>query len=100
MATRTTWEPHEQRGELTTREENDLPSSAFAFPGQRKEPLTDANHVQNALARFDQVKGVSDSDRELAFANISKAAKHYHVAMEETDWHDLGKRPHAKSTAH
>ena len=66
----------------------------FAFPRQRKEPLTDARHVRNALARFDQVQDVSDADREQAFANIKKAAEHYGVEVAETDWHDLGRRPH------
>src|SRR5262245_8910126 len=52
----------------------DLRASVFAFPRQHKEPLTDASHVRNALARFDQVEGVSDADCELAFANIKEAA--------------------------
>jgi hypothetical protein len=50
-----------------------LPDTVFAFPNQRKEPLTDAQHVRNAVARFDQVTDVSDTDRALAFANIYKA---------------------------
>jgi hypothetical protein len=99
MATRTTWKPRVEHGELSTREHNDLPDSVFAFPEQRKEPLTDSDHVRNALARFDQVKGVSDSDRDLAFANIRKAAEHFHVSVEEKDWHELGKRPHTKNAA-
>jgi hypothetical protein len=33
----------------------------FAFPDERKEPLTDARHVRNAIARFNQVEGVSDA---------------------------------------
>jgi len=69
-----TWEPHEKHGRLTT--ESDLPASVYAFPKQRKEPLTDAEHVRNAVARFDQVIDVSDGDRDLAFANIQKAARH------------------------
>jgi hypothetical protein len=60
---------------------------------QRKEPMTDAQHVRNAVARFDQVLDVSDEDRALAFANIEKAAKHYGVNLSETDWHELGKHP-------
>jgi hypothetical protein len=95
-----TWKPHTEHGKLSGKEENDLPDSVFAFPKQRKEPLTDASHVQNALARFDQVKDVSDSDRDEAFANIKKAAKHYNVEMEENDWHDLGKKPHTKNPSH
>jgi hypothetical protein len=55
--------------------------------------LTDAQHVRNAVARFDQVIDVSDADRALAFANIEKAAKHYRVNLAETSWHDLGIHP-------
>ena len=83
-----TWEPHEKHGRLTT--ESDLPASVYAFPKQRKEPLTDAEHVRNAVARFDQVIDVSDEDRDLAFANIQKAARHYGVSLSEASWHDLG----------
>ena len=96
----TTWKPHTKHGELDTSERNDLPDSVFAFPKQRKEPLTDADHVQNALARFDQVKDVSDADRDTAFANIKKAAEHYDVDVAEKSWRDLGKRPHTKNPAH
>jgi len=87
----TTWKPRSEHGELSTEEKNDLPESAFAFPKQRKEPMTDADHVRNALARFDQVKGVSDADRDQAFANIKKAAEHYKVDIKEKSWHELGK---------
>ena len=80
--------PHTEHGDLTTR--SNLPESVFAFPRQRKEPLTDASHVKNALARFDQVEGVSDADRDLAFANIKKAAAHYGVDIGEKSWRELG----------
>ena len=86
-----TWEPYEQHGRLTTR--SHLPDSVFAFPSQRKEPLTDAQHVRNAVARFDQVIDVSDDDRTLAFANIEKAAQYYNVDLAETDWQQLGIQP-------
>lgn len=92
-----TWKPHEKHGELAER--SDLPDSVFAFPKQRKEPLTDASHVRNAIARFDQTVGVSDDDRALAFANIKKAARHYDVALSESDWHELGRRPSTGRTA-
>ncbi len=100
MASKTTWEPYRAHGELSTADQNKLPASAFAFPKQRKEPLVDADHVRNALARFDQVKAVSDDDRDVAFANIRKAAKHYGVSVEETDWHELGRRPHTANPTH
>lgn len=88
---RTSWKPHEKHGRLTT--QSDLPDSVFAFPKERKEPLTDARHVRNAVARFDQVAGVSDAGRELAFANIKKAAEHYGIDLAETSWQELGAHP-------
>ena len=94
---KTTWKPHEAHGELSTKDRKELPDSAYAFPKQRKEPLTDAAHVRTALARFDQVKDVSDADRDLAFANIKKAAAHYGVEVAERTWRDLGKRPHTRN---
>lgn len=92
-AANATWKPHERHGDLT--KQSDLPTTVFAFPKQRKEPLTDAKHVRNAVARFDQVTDVSDSDRALAFANIEKAADHYGVDLSETSWQDLGVHPQA-----
>lgn len=89
-----TWKPHEEDGKLTSEDRKELPASVYAFPAKRKEPLTGASHVRNAIARFDQVKDVSDSDRDQAFANIQAAAKHYNIDMPETSWHDLGKKPH------
>ena len=84
-----TWQPCTEHGKIHNRAE--LPESVFAFPSQRKEPLTDADHVRNALARFDQVEGVSDADRDLAFANIKAAAKHYGVDVREKSWRELGR---------
>jgi hypothetical protein len=86
-----TWKPYEEHGRLTTR--SDLPDTVFAFPRQRKEPLTDSEHVRNAVARFDQVIDVSEDERALAFANIEKAAEYYNVNLSETNWHQLGIHP-------
>lgn len=96
---KTTWKPHDEHGKLSTDDKKELPDSAYAFPKERKEPMTDASHVQNALARFDQVKGVSEEDRDIAFANIKKAAKHYGVELKEENWHELGKKPHTKNSS-
>jgi hypothetical protein len=95
----TTWKPHDEHGELSAKDRKELPDSVYAFPGKRKEPLTDAKHVQNALARFDQVQDVSDAERDQAFANIRAAAKHYGVDVAEDDWHQLGSRPHTRNSA-
>lgn len=100
MASKPTWKPHDEHGDLDSKDRHELPDSVYAFPKQRKEPLTDASHVKNALARFDQVQDVSDADRDLAFANIKKAAEHYGIVVEEKSWHELGKKPHTKHSAH
>ena len=95
-----TWKPHDEHGNLSTADRNNLPDSVYAFPTQRKEPLTDASHVRNAIARFDQVKDVTDAERDQAFHNIQAAAKHYKVDMPETRWQDLGKKPHTPNPQH
>jgi hypothetical protein len=97
---KSTWKHHEDNKELSTEERNSLPDSTYAFPGKRKEPLTNASHVRNAIARFDQVKDVTDQEREQAFANIKAAAKHYGVEMNEAHWQELGKKPHTANHAH
>lgn len=66
-----------------------LDEDQFAFPKERKEPLNNASHVRNAIARFNQVEGVSDSDRDEAWRRIKKAAKKFDVEVSEESWHDL-----------
>jgi hypothetical protein len=82
--------PKKSRG-LSTRQQNRMSSQKFAFPKERKEPLNDARHVRNAIARFDQVEGVSDSERNAAWRRIKSAAKKYGVEVHERSWHDLMK---------
>jgi hypothetical protein len=88
-----TWRPPAESGQfsgtLDAAQVDNLPDSAFAFPGLRKEPLVSASHVRNALARFDQVAGATDADRALAFANIRQAASYFGVQVTEESWHDL-----------
>jgi len=76
---------------MSTAEKDDLANSEFAFPKERKEPLTDARHVRNAIARFDQVEGVSDAERDQAWKRIKAAAKRYDVEISASDWRDLAK---------
>jgi hypothetical protein len=82
--------PHSSEG-LSTAEKDELGSQEFAFPAKRKEPLTDARHVRNAIARFDQVEGVSDKERDQAWKRILAAAKRYDVEVSESDWRELSK---------
>jgi hypothetical protein len=80
--------PRETEG-LSTAEKDRLADSEFAFPKERKEPLTDARHVRNAIARFDQVEGVSDKERDEAWQRILAAAKRYGVHVSESSWREL-----------
>ena len=77
--------------ELTEAQRDDLKDSQFAFPEQRKEPLEDASHVRNAVARFNQVDGVTDKERDEAWKRIQRAAKRFDVELDEGDWRDLNK---------
>lgn len=78
--------------ELSEESRHDLDKGTFAFPRQRKEPLEDASHVRNALARFDQVKDVSDHERDEAWRRIKAAAKKFDVKISEKSWHELRKK--------
>jgi len=60
-----------------------LETSQFAFPKERKEPLENATHVRNAIARFNQVDGVSDAERDEAWKRIKAAAKKFGVEVNE-----------------
>src|SRR3954467_6294238 len=93
---RPTWRPRRSSadGELASAERRELPDSAYAFPKQRKEPLTDPSHVRNATARFDQVEDVSDTDRDVAggapqrdragpWAKKKRGADHWGVEVAE-----------------
>jgi len=61
----------------------------FAFPDQEKEPLNDAEHVRNAIARFNQVEGVTDAERDRAWQRILAAAKKFDVDVSESSWREL-----------
>lgn len=76
---------------LDNDDRNDMGSANFAFPKARKEPLEDAAHVRNAIARFDQVKDVSDAERDEAWHRILTAARKFNVDVKEKSWHELGK---------
>lgn len=77
--------------QLYAADRNAMPAGEYAFPRVRKEPLNDAKHVRNAIARFDQVRDVSDAERDEAFRRIKKAAARFGVDMSESRWQELGK---------
>ena len=77
--------------ELDAEHRNRLDDDKFAFPDQRKEPLENASHVRNAIARFNQVEDVSDDERDAAWKRIKSAAKKFGVEVSETSWREIGK---------
>lgn len=76
---------------LTDKERDKLGEDSFAFPDERKEPLENASHVRNAISRFNQVKGVSDDERDAAWKRIEAAAKKHGVEVKEKSWREIGK---------
>ena len=56
----------------------------------RKEPPENAAHVRNAIARFNQVKGVSGTDRDAAWKRIKAAVKKFDVKASEKGWREIG----------
>ena len=84
---------------LSTEQRNEMPESTYAFPKERKEPLNNASHVRNAIARFDQVKDVSPSEKAAAFKRIKAAAKKFGVEMTETSAAGLAKKGPAKKSS-
>ena len=83
---------------LDKHDRDSLESSQFAFPKQRKEPLENASHVRNAVARFDQVEGVSDAERDEAWRRIKMAARRFDVRASQGSvtlelWSALGRAP-------
>jgi hypothetical protein len=77
---------------LNEMDRDKLSESNFAFEKQRKEPLENASHVRNAVARFNQVEGVSDDERDAAWKRIKTAAKKYKVELHENSWREIGKK--------
>ncbi len=78
--------------DLDTKDRDHLKDSQYAFPKERKEPIEDESHVRNAIARFDQVKGVSDDEKDEAWKRIKAAAKKFGVEVQEKSWRELGKK--------
>ena len=77
--------------ELKSKQRDAIDDGKFAFPKERKEPLENASHVRNAIARFNQVKNVSDDERDAAWKRIKSAAKKHGVEVNEKSWREIGK---------
>ena len=76
---------------LSESQRDRMPAERFAFPKQRKEPLNDAGHVRSAVARFDQVEGVTDAERDAAWKRIRSAARKFGVEVHARGWRQLMK---------
>ena len=74
----------ENMAKLTKPTRDRISTTKFAFPKQRKEPLENASHVRNAVARFNQVKGVTEAERSAAWKRIQSAAKRFGVELQKS----------------
>jgi len=83
--------PENDMTKLDADQRDAIDSRQFAFPKQRKEPLENAAHVRNAIARFDQVEGVTDAERDEAWKHILAAAKKFGVEVREKSWREVGR---------
>ncbi len=72
-----------EKARLRAKQRHALSDGQFAFPKQRKEPLNDAAHVRNAMSRFSQVEGVSESDRRAAARRIIARAHELGIEVSE-----------------
>ena len=76
-----------------------IPTTKYAFPNERKEPLENAAHVRNAVARFNQVEGVSEAEKDAAWKRIKAAAKKFDVELDESGHKDLKPKPAKKKAS-
>jgi hypothetical protein len=74
---------------ITEAKRDHISDESFAFPKERKEPIHDAAHIRNAIARFKQVQGVTDAERDAAWKRIKAAAKKHNVEVKEGGWREL-----------
>ncbi len=77
---------------LDEKHRESIPTNEFAFPKEGKEPIHDAEHVRNAIARFNQVQGVTDAERDEAWKRIKAAARKFNVDLQENDWREVHAR--------
>ena len=68
-------ENKEESEPLETKNRNALPASSFGVPGKRKFPLDSCNRVRNAMARFNQSKGLTPSEKATLRRKILARAK-------------------------
>lgn len=83
---------------LDAEDRKKIPAAKYAFPKERKEPLENAAHVRNAVARFNQVEGVSEAEKDAAWKRIKTAAKKFDVELDESSRKEL-KPSKAKKSA-
>jgi hypothetical protein len=71
--------------ELTAKGRDRLRDSAFAYidrDGERHLPIHDADHIRNAISRFDQTDFQSKSARYAAAKRILAAAKRHDIEVD------------------
>jgi hypothetical protein len=61
----------------------------FAARDAARQRVRLSHRAEGAVARFGEVRGVTEAERAQAFANIKAAAGYYGVNVKASSWHDL-----------
>jgi hypothetical protein len=72
--------------ELSTKARDQLRDSSFAYidrSGERHLPIHDADHVRNAISRFNQTDFQSKTARHAAAKRVMAAAKRHDIEVDE-----------------
>ena len=72
--------------ELTAKSRDRLRDSSFAYidrEGERHLPINDADHVRNAISRFNQTDFQSKTAKNSAARRILAAAKRYDIEVDD-----------------
>jgi hypothetical protein len=72
--------------ELTAKSRDRLRDSSFAYidrDGERHLPINDADHVRNAISRFNQTDFQSKTAKHSAARRILAAAKRYDIEVDD-----------------
>jgi hypothetical protein len=72
--------------ELTTKKRDSLRDSSFAYidrEGERHLPIHDADHVRNAISRFNQTDFQSKTAKHSAARRILAAAKRHDIEVDD-----------------
>lgn len=82
------WTP--PHADLDPESSSGWPDSLFANPLKRRGPLLNARYVSLVIRCFD-VFADNDAEREIAYARLVAAARHFEVPLSARSWRELAR---------